>query len=127
MLACQQKHLSDAKRMIDEAITIAGTRPTLLDTQALVLLEAGKPKEAIRLLEELVKETSKVSGYYYHLALAHLADRDRNAATRSLRLARQAGFKESPLHPLERPAYEQLVRSLASASPGIQATRRGNP
>jgi tetratricopeptide (TPR) repeat protein len=114
ILACQKKRISDAAEMIDEAIALAGPRETLLDTQALVFLAAGKTKEAVRLLEGLAAGSPKVPGYHFHLALAYLADQNPSDAARSLKRARRVGFQETSLHPLERPGYEQLVRA-----PGI--------
>jgi predicted Zn-dependent protease len=86
----------------------AGPQPTLLDTQALVFLRAGKIKEAIRLLEDLVVESPKERGYHFHLAQAHLANGNRPDAKRSFEQAGRLGLTKGTLHPLEQQGYEQL-------------------
>jgi predicted Zn-dependent protease len=112
VLACQKKQVPAALKLVEEALTLAGPQAMLLDTQALVFLAAGKTKEATRLLERLVRETPREATYYFHLAQARLADRDRRGAAQALQRARLAGFKEDALHPLEREGYQRLVRDL---------------
>jgi tetratricopeptide (TPR) repeat protein len=112
LLACQKKRIPEALTLMDEAIARAGPLPLLLDTQAQVFLEAGKIKEAIKLLEGVVAESPKDPTYHFHLAQAHLADRNRTAATRSLLQARRLGLNETTLHPLQRKGYDKMLRDL---------------
>jgi predicted Zn-dependent protease len=119
LLVCQKKRIPDALTLMEEAIARAGPQPTLLDTQALVFLEAGKTKEAVRLFESLVFESPEKPGYYFHLAQAHTANHDRQDARRALMRALSLGLKEKTLHPLERPALEQLLRDLNIPREGI--------
>ncbi len=112
LLACQKKRLPYALTLMDEAIARAGPLATLLDTQALVFLQAGKVAEAVKILEGLVVESPQKPGFRFHLAQAYAANRNPQDATRSLLRAHRLGLKENTLHPLERQAFEQLRREL---------------
>jgi predicted Zn-dependent protease len=112
LLACQKKRIPDALTLMEEAIARAGPQATLLDTEALVFLEAGKVQEAVKILEALVVEAPQQPSYYFHLAQAHSANRNRQDAKRALLKAHSLGLKENTLHPLERQAFAQLLRDL---------------
>jgi predicted Zn-dependent protease len=112
LLACQKKRLKDALGLIRQAVSRAGPRPTLQDTLAFVLLQDGQAKEAAGILEALVKEAPQQATYQFHLAQAFRAEGRRDDARTVWRKAHAAavGLKQSTLHPLERPAYDQLKR-----------------
>jgi tetratricopeptide (TPR) repeat protein len=112
LLACQKKRIPDALVLMEEAIGRDGPRATLLDTQALVFLGAGRTKEAVKLLEGLVVESPEKPGYHFHLALAQTANRNLQDAKRSLLQAGRLGLKENTLHPLERQGFAQLLSDL---------------
>ncbi len=97
--------------MINRAIRLAGPESELLDTRAVVRLNLDQPQEAVQDLEEALKETSTPT-IYFHLAVAQSRGGDAAAAAESFRLAEQAGFDVNTLHPLEKEAYEKLVKSL---------------
>ena len=50
--------------------------------------------------------------YYVHLARAYYAAKKSPEARESMRRAKTAGFKPDDLHPLERAAYQQLLKAL---------------
>jgi predicted Zn-dependent protease len=112
MLAAQKDRGEDALRLIEEAIRIGGPQPFLLDTKAVAFITARKTKEAIAILDGLVKESPKEATYHLHLAQAHAADKNKRAALLSLKLAQDAGVDPDALHPLERQAYARLLRDL---------------
>jgi Tfp pilus assembly protein PilF len=116
LLACQKKRIPEALVLMAEAIARAGPQATLLDTQALVLLEAGRAKEAVKILEGLVLELPNKTGFRFHLARAHAADGNRQEARRAALQALRLGLKESTLHTLERPACARLLQGLGLPS-----------
>jgi tetratricopeptide (TPR) repeat protein len=101
----------DPRGYIDQAIRVHGPGAELLDTRAVVLLARGDANGAIAELKRALDESAS-DRFYFHLAQAQAAKGDREAARRSLEEARSAGFKESSLHPLERPGYERLLEQL---------------
>jgi Tfp pilus assembly protein PilF len=111
LLVCQKKRIPQALTLMEEAIVMAGPKATLLDTQALVFLQAGKVAEAMKILEGLVVEAPQKPTYRFHLAQAQLANRNRQEARQSLLRAHNLGL-EKTLHPLERQTFEQLLRDL---------------
>jgi predicted Zn-dependent protease len=112
LLACQKKRIPQALALVEEALARAGPQPTLLDTRALVLLEAGQAQEAVKILEGLVLESPNQPGFRFHLAQAHAANGNRQDARKAVLQAIRLGLKESILHPLERPACARLLQGL---------------
>jgi len=112
LLAVQGKQLEEARRLIEEAIELAGPTVNLLDSRALVWMALGKPEKAIEDLNEIATEGIPVS-VLFHLAQA-LQQADRNKeAQRLLAKVEELGLKPELLHPLERPAYARLKAVLA--------------
>jgi tetratricopeptide (TPR) repeat protein len=111
VLAVQDGKGEEAARLIQRAIDLAGPGPELLDTRGVVHLSAGRARDAIRDFEEAVRSVPSAAGYF-HLARAHRLARDPGAARSAWRRAKSLGLTEASLHPLERPAFRELVREL---------------
>ena len=101
--------------LINRAVQLAGPDPELLDTRAVIQLNLDNPREAIRDLEQALKENNTPS-LWFHLSLAQNRVGDNAAAAESLHNADQAGFDPGALHPFEKAAYEKLVKSLSPAA-----------
>ncbi|CAN5155844.1 hypothetical protein BH11PLA2_BH11PLA2_42250 [soil metagenome] len=104
------KH-NEALTRIRQAKELAGPMPTLLDTEALILITAGKPAEAIVLLEEAVVD-EPMAGFYVHLAQAYFATGRSNEAILALRQAKKQNLRIGEFHPLERNAVRSLIAQL---------------
>lgn len=97
--------------LIDRAIRLRGPLPDLLDTRAVVRLNLGRPREAIKDLERALSEAPNAS-MYMHLALAYLKVEDKDQAADSFAKAEQAGLDPKTLHSFERVGYEELLKKL---------------
>jgi tetratricopeptide (TPR) repeat protein len=113
LLALRGEKGAEALEHIQHAIDQGGPRPTLLDTRAMVHMALGQWDQAVKDLEEVVSMEPRPSSYL-RLARAHEMARDRRAAREALKKAKgpDGGVKLGDLHPLERPAYEALLREL---------------
>jgi tetratricopeptide (TPR) repeat protein len=111
LLALHRGKGERALELMNRAIVISGRQPVLLDSQAMVLIVLDRPKQAIRSLEEAVAE-SPTPAKYFHLAQAHLATGNRDAAKAALDQGIAAGLHAGLLHPLEQKTYQQVVANL---------------
>jgi tetratricopeptide (TPR) repeat protein len=99
----------EALGLIDQAIQVAGRLPDLLDTRAVVNLRIGQVAPAVGDLEEALGQKATAPSYF-HQAQAYLATSGKESeAGESWKKAQAAGLKPGQLHPLERPAYDQLL------------------
>jgi tetratricopeptide (TPR) repeat protein len=112
LLASQKERLPDAERYIADALGAGGPQAMLLDTQAVVHLASGKNTEAVKLLEELVRDYPRESTYLLHLAQAQAASGNKTAAKVALQKAHKEGLNAEALHPLERRGLDVLEREL---------------
>lgn len=97
--------------MIENAVAIQGPNANLLDTRATVYLNLGDTDKALADLNELAAQGGGPQ-IYFHLALVqHKAGRSAEARD-ALKKARDMKIRPEDLHPLERPIYDELVRSL---------------
>ncbi|HEY7314568.1 MAG TPA: tetratricopeptide repeat protein [Gemmataceae bacterium] len=111
LLALRGGQADEALQKVRQACDIAGPRPSLLDTRAVVLLKQGNSRQAIEDLTKAIDEQPSASAYF-HLAEAHYLARDRQAARLALQQAKARGLQASTLHPLEKPLYAALIRDL---------------
>ena len=89
-----------------------GTDPGLLDTRGvanLALKQSNANEQAIKDLESATTEAAS-STILFHLAQAYAAAGRRADATQAWRRAKLLGISAEVLHPLERPAYNQMAR-----------------
>jgi tetratricopeptide (TPR) repeat protein len=117
LLAYTPGRQAEALELINRAINLYGPIPELLDTRAVVHLEAGHGDLALKDLQ--VADASPAGAaevqifLSFHLARAYHSAGSRGLAADHLNRARAAGLKPERLHPLERPRYETLVAALA--------------
>ena len=78
---------------------------------ATVYLSRGETDKALADLNELVAQGAGPQNYF-HLALAQRKAGRTTEAADSLKKARDLKIRPGTLHPLERPAYDELVRSM---------------
>ncbi|MCA9246261.1 MAG: tetratricopeptide repeat protein [Planctomycetales bacterium] len=83
----------DAMVAINKAIDRAGRLPPLLDTKAMILLEAD-PDQAIMLLTEATSIPNPDSRYLLHMAYAHMRKGETIKARQKLKEANEAGLGE---------------------------------
>jgi tetratricopeptide (TPR) repeat protein len=112
MLATGGRESQEALEMINRAIEIMGPSANLLDTRAIIYLSLEQPEQAIADLRQAIAESP--SGIaYFHLALAHQAAKDPDAAGRAFQTARDSHQLTPDQIPfVERERYQQLVVSL---------------
>jgi tetratricopeptide (TPR) repeat protein len=115
LLAAQGKKLDEARDLIDRAKDLVGPLAALLDTRAAVLMAQGETKEALVTLREAIDE-EPVAVAYFHQAQVYLLLGQREQARQALIEARRLGFRPEQLHPLERPAYDQMLKSIPTPS-----------
>jgi cellulose synthase operon protein C len=112
LLAVRGVKAVEALDSINQAITIDGPGPDLLDTRALVSLAMGQSKDAIKDLEDALA-VAPTGAIYMHLAQARQMAGDRRAAAEAFRAAKAAGLGADALHPLEQKVYNRLSGELA--------------
>lgn len=111
LLAVQRKNLDESLKLIDDAIRMAGPSANLLDSRAMVLMAQKKPADALSVLNEVAVEGQSAS-LHFHRAQALYQLRNMADARVAFDAAQRAGLRPEVLHPLERPAYEQLLKDL---------------
>jgi tetratricopeptide (TPR) repeat protein len=110
LLAVAERQFGNALNHIQQAIHLAGPRAELLDTRALVYLLVGNVSGSLQDLQAAVKVAPKATTYL-HLAQAQQKAENRDEAVASLRKALDLKVAHN-LHPLERPAFNQLLEVL---------------
>jgi tetratricopeptide (TPR) repeat protein len=111
LLALRGGRGDEAMKLVERAFQIAGPEPNILDTRAVVALSLDRPEAAVKDLTEAIREAPTGTAYF-HLALAHQASKNLSEARKALRMAHARGLTVGNLHPLERVAYQELVRKL---------------
>lgn len=110
-LAVGERNASEAKPLIDEAISLVGELPELLDTRGAVALVSGNVQAAVRDFERAV-ESSPTGIKYFHLAQAQLAAGDRLSAESSFQKAVELGLDEDSISPMELDEYLRVRDAL---------------
>ncbi len=111
LLALGGRQLDEARDLIEKAVALEGPNSSLLDTRATVYFARGETDKALADLNELVAQGPSPTNYF-HLALAERKAGRSTEAADALRKARNLKIRPETLHPLERPAYDELVHSL---------------
>jgi tetratricopeptide (TPR) repeat protein len=111
LLATQGGRAAEALDLINRAINIGGPAADRQDTLAVVHMARGHADLAINELEAAVA-TGPTASRYFHLARAHLLQRDRTGALAALQKGKMLGLKPRSVHPLERAAYAELLDEL---------------
>lgn len=111
LLAQRSGNGKDALPLIEHALEIAGPRPELLDTRAVVHLALKDSGRAIADLERAAAESP--SGIqYFHLARAQDQAKNSEASAAALKQAKRLGLKRQHLHPIELAASGKLADDL---------------
>lgn len=114
VLAASGKNPKESLELVQQAIAILGPMPHLLDTQAMALLALGQPAQAVALLREAIS-LDPTGLRYFHLALAHMAANDTDAAAKALQVAKDAHeLTIEQIPELERAQYRELVQKIGS-------------
>ena len=112
LYALEKGQENKALPLITKAIEIQGEAPNVLDTRALAYIALGRGDDAIHDMENAIVR-SPVANKYFHLARAYLIAGRREDAIQALQKAMELGLTEADIHPLERPAFNNLVTDLA--------------
>lgn len=112
-LAADNKTLEEAAKTIQQALTVAGPMPELLDTQAVILLKQGRGKDAVGLLEK-VTTTVRNPSYQLHLAFALHSTGDTERARQVLDRAMKLGLEKDLLSPEDRDWLATLRRQMSN-------------
>ncbi len=100
-----------AQPMIEEAISIVGPLPELLDTKAMVLLALGDTEQSISILDSALLASPEDSMLYFHKAKAQKSADDMDGFYESMEKAVAAGLNESALPPLEHSSYHDMLKT----------------
>lgn len=111
LLALQGKQLDEAQQLVNRAIELTGPSANSLDSRAAVYLARGRAQEALKDIEAVIADTPVAMAYFRKAQILVALDR-RAEATEALKTAQKMGLKAELLHPLERPAFENLCKSL---------------
>ncbi len=111
LLAIKGEHLDEAAKLIRQAIQLSGPVVSLLDTQASVLMAQKRPRDALAELGEIAVE-GESANLQFRRAQAFAQLGDQATARLALESAHAKGLRSDNLHPLERPAYEELCETL---------------
>jgi tetratricopeptide (TPR) repeat protein len=111
LLAFQDGKADEALRLIDQAISLMGNEPHLLDTRAIVKLRMGQTDSAIKDLKEAISSRAdETKAFQFHLAWAHwLAKESAEARLAFHEATKKLGLTPEAIEPLERPMYDQLT------------------
>lgn len=100
-----------AQPLIEEAISIVGPMPELLDTKAMVLLAMGDTQQSISLLDAALQTSPEDSMLFFHKAKAQKAANDMDGFFESMEKAVSAGLEESKLPVLEHKSYQDMLKT----------------
>ena len=119
-LASQPGHTETALHCVNRAIEVAGQSiPTLLDTKAMILLELGKPREAVGLLQEAIgSPNGSDPRFYLHLSMAYEHTGSIADAREALEQSRSLGLSGAYLTSLEKSRLSNLAERLAETQEG---------
>jgi tetratricopeptide (TPR) repeat protein len=112
LLALKFNKGTEAESLIEQAISIAGPIPALLDTRAVVRMSMNQGDRAVEDLREANAQNPTAAGYF-HLAQAYQITKDIPAAAKALDQAtNEMALQANDLDPLERDEYKRLKSEL---------------
>ncbi|HUQ69961.1 MAG TPA: hypothetical protein VM165_10585, partial [Planctomycetaceae bacterium] len=101
------KNLPEAAEAIETALRMAGSRPDLQDTRAMVLIAQDRLAEARDLLEDMTAQHVNATALF-RLAECYHRQQQSALASAALKLAVDKGLVATQLHPLDRAVLEEL-------------------
>ena len=116
LLADSPTKAQEALPLINRAIELVGTKATLMDSKAYVLLRLGRYEEAISILSALLAKNDSPS-VRFHLYQAYLKSSQTQLANELLPTIDLAALRKSPLTQSDRQGLQQLE---AAASKELQ-------
>ncbi len=111
MIALKDGKHDEGITLIRSAIGVAGPLPTLLDTEATILIAAGRANDAIEKLREVIVDEPSASAYL-HLAQAYFVANRMAEAELALADAKKHNLHLPDFHPLERQALSSVIATL---------------
>jgi tetratricopeptide (TPR) repeat protein len=115
IIALRSGKSAEAIELINRAMEVVGNEAGLIDTRGVAHLARKQPSSyelAIKDFETVASENPDSASAYFHLAQAYAAAGKRKEANEAWQKAKKNKLSIQVLHPLERPAYEQLSREL---------------
>ena len=115
LLAMQENPKApEALEAVTKAVEMLGPQPEVLDTRAVANITLGNYPQAIKDLKDALAIRPE-PGMYIHLAQAQLKANNKGEARAALSEAQANGFGiDTPLHPLEKKAYQELLKELGA-------------
>ena len=108
LLSAAEKNHTEALALIEQAKRVKGPHTILLDTEALIWLNANQYEKALPLMETVVAEAPSGSAYFHLAQVEHKRVPGSIEARAAWRRAQELGLKPGDLHPLERKDYEEI-------------------
>ncbi|MHB8865602.1 MAG: tetratricopeptide repeat protein, partial [Pirellulaceae bacterium] len=125
ILAGLRQDLPTAVKDINKAVETMGPRPTVVDSQAMVLLADGHYADALKAAQQVMlqkpdtldplidpEQAKHWGGYYYHLAMIYLANRNSAEASKAKQVALSLGFTKEDEPLLDAPAWQKWTAEL---------------
>jgi len=111
LLALKRGENTEALKLVERAIALAGPAAEILGTRAIVYLKSNRPFQAIEDLERSIQQEPTPVRYLL-LARAQQQAKNRLAAVNAWRKAIETGLDVAAIHPLERADYQRLKEEL---------------
>ncbi|MHB0956102.1 MAG: tetratricopeptide repeat protein [Pirellulaceae bacterium] len=125
ILAGLRQDLPTAVKDINDAVEKIGPRPTVVDSQAMILLADGRYAKALEAAQQVMLQKPDTldplidpdqakhwGGYYYHLAMIYLANRNSAEASKAKQVALSLGFTKEDEPLLDAPAWQKWTAEL---------------
>lgn len=114
LLSERPNERKEALRLIDRAIEIAGSEPSLLDTKGTILVHDGQAPNGISILKSVANSPNPDPRYRLHLALAYRESGNSAKAKEELALALNQKVEALQLTANDRRLLSDLKTTLAS-------------
>jgi len=111
LLALTGPKLTEANEFIEQAVKVAGPMDYLLDTRGIVRFASGNIQGAEKDILKAI-EVSPRPDRFFHLAQVLTSQGRLDDARAALKKAQDGGVTAEALHPLERKAFETLLKTL---------------
>jgi Flp pilus assembly protein TadD len=117
ILAEQPDKLSEAEKLIEQAIALAGPQAGYLDVKGVILIAENKSAQAVPVLEEASSSSQADPRFVFHLAAAYLRARKPEKAREAFERARTLKLDQKILTPGDIKLQAELEQALNKNSP----------